>query len=355
MQTDSVATLRDLYRASEARAARLRLLFEAGRDLALADPSGLDDVLAQSARRAALFAGYKEGEVIRGLHPGGIALRAPGSGGEQLGTLFMSGPIVEDGSGDPEDHKALELLAQLMATAIDRIRQETERETLLQVLRERERRLEQVVGSLFSAQEEERRRVAHELHDGVAQTASALFRQLEALEARQPELVTGGLVAAAKSLVSELRSVIAGLRPTILDDLGLVAAVGMLAEQLRTDGYSVSLVSVGPARWPPILESAFFRVAQEALSNITKHAGGPCDVDIRLEAASGAAPWRLRVRDHGAGPPSGTGLAGAAGPGKHIGLDVMRERMAALGGAFRFNAAPAGGAEVEAWVEGNGI
>jgi hypothetical protein len=63
MQSDTVSALRDLYRASEARAARLRLLMEAGRDLAVVESTNLNSVLAQSARRAALFAGCREGEV----------------------------------------------------------------------------------------------------------------------------------------------------------------------------------------------------------------------------------------------------------------------------------------------------
>lgn len=350
MQSETVSALRDLYRASEARAARLSLLMETGRDLAFADADTLPAILSQSARRAALFAGFREGRVVSDTEAGGWPLIAPGPAARRVGTLVLEGEVAGASLSHEEDRGALDLLAQLMATTIDRIDQAREREILLGKLTERERQLEQVVGRLFSIQEDERRRVAHDLHDGVAQTATALFRRLDAIGDLAPDSEMAGLAQVARSLVGELRGVIAGLRPTVLDDLGLSAAISSLAEGLRQEGYDVSFRQAGPARWPAVIETAFFRICQEALTNIRKHAGGPCRVEIFLAGEPERSRWQLIVRDEGKGfkaPPAG--LPAAAG--ERIGLEVMRERIIALGGTLELGPARDGGVEVRALLE----
>ncbi|HIK63883.1 MAG TPA: histidine kinase, partial [Henriciella marina] len=170
-EPETVAELRDLYRSAEARAARLRLLVEASRDLSAAEGDGLSTVLQQSAMRAAHFAGSREGVVSFEADPGGIPLIAPGSTDERVGTLRLSELGSLDALADEEDRQALSLLCQLMASSIQRVAKQKENDFLLETLQERERRLEHVIGNLFNAQEEERRRVSRDLHDGVAQTA----------------------------------------------------------------------------------------------------------------------------------------------------------------------------------------
>lgn len=357
-QIETVAELRDLYRAAEARAARLRLLSETGRDLAQAGVDVGEDAFRAAldicARRLAHFLGWGSGQIV--LMPEGedgdqegIPIPAPGVDGATLAWLVIPGFTSPDTIRDAEDREAVQMLLQLFGAAIDRSRREAERAQLLEQLQERERRLEYLVSRIFFAQEEERRRVSRELHDGVAQKATALFRMLEGDPA-----VPGRLAVIARELVSELREVIGGLRPTILDDLGLPAALRALAVGLKSEGFAVEQdIAEGTPRWPPNLETAFFRVAQEALSNIRKHAGGPCRVEVALVAGAQDAEWRLLVRDHGKG-----GLnrdAAAAGrnpasssvaPGEHIGIEVMRERMAAIGGNLSWRFVPGGGVEV---------
>jgi signal transduction histidine kinase len=350
---DTVADLRALYRAAEARAARLRLLIAAGRDLAAADPETLDATLASSARRAALFSGHGEGRVTLGEDGDGLPLVAPGPDRRRVGRLVLSGGPNAGAAVEAEDQEALSMLGQLMAAAIDRVAHESERERLLALLRERERRLEGVVERLFSAQEEERRRVSRDLHDGVAQTATALFRRLEAhggagLDAEAARAAAG----LAQGLIREIRAAIADLRPMVLDDLGLTAAVGALGETLSRDGYDVSLSVRGPERWPTMLDTAFFRVAQEAISNVRKHAGGPCRVELSVFGDPEAGRWGLTVRDHGRGLPESLPDTANTGAGDSVGLAVMRERMTALGGALRIGAAAPRGVEVAALVTG---
>lgn len=361
---ETVAELRDLYRSAEARAARLRLLLDAGRDLAAADGTSLADTLDQWARRLAHFLGRTEGTVKTVLdwsqshRHQGIALPAPGGSGRRVGTLVIAGISSADDVADRDDRDACLMLAQLMGTAIDRAMHEAEQGRLLAALTERESQLEQLVSSLFSVQEEERRRVSRDLHDGVAQTAAALFRGIEAArcsagERQETRQELDRLAAIARDLVQELRVVIAGLRPTVLDDLGLDAALHALADALRDDGYTVHLAGIeNHGRWPAYLETVFFRVAQEAVTNIRKHAGGPCVVDITLARAPADDGWQLQVRDHGTGfcPPAASN--GPDPAGAHIGIEVMRERMAAIGGALNVESDAGGGVLVTACIGG---
>lgn len=346
--TETVSALREQYRASEARAARLALLLEVGRDLAFANPSTLPTVLNRSARRAALFAGFKDGHVVQGP-ANGLALIAPGSDSRRVGTLVLKGSGSSERLTDEEDRGALDLLARLMAAAIDRVEHARERDELLDKLQTRERELEQLVGKLFTSQEDERRRVAHDLHDSVAQTATALFRRLDALKAAKSIPEAEALAGIAHSLVGELRSVIAGLRPTALDDLGISAAISALAESLGQDGYEIHFRQAGPDKWPPVIETAFFRVAQEALSNIRKHAGGNCRIDLMLSGEPEKARWQLVVRDYGKGLSKPHATPSAAG--ERIGLEVMRERMMVLGGKLFVTNHADGGVEVRALLE----
>lgn len=335
---DTVGELRALYRAAEARAARLRLLIEAGRDLAATNSESLDAILAIAARNAALFAGHIDGAVVIGAETAGLPLVAPGGDGHVVGTLVLTSGGGDRRPLDGDDDEALTMLCRLMATAIDRVQREEERERLLGLLQERERRLEAVVASLFSAQEEERARVSRDLHDGVAQTAGALFRQLEAERSGAAPETVARLTTMAQGLVRELRAAIGNLRPTVLDDLGLVAAVASLAEALSRDGHRVELTATGPERWPPVLETAFYRVAQEAIINIRKHAGRACRVHIEICGEPEIGRWKLAVTDWGLGMKHGSPSAFGDG----IGLAVMRERMTVLGGLFSV-AEPQGG------------
>ncbi len=332
---DTIAELRDLYRSAEARAARLRLLIEAGRDLSSATADELPATLRVNARRAALFAGFQDGEVSFDAGAEGVPLIAPGPDGRRVGTLMLVGEADPGGVRDREDREALDMLAQLIAAAVDRAARDGERDRLLAALREREQHLEHLVGRLFSAQEDERRYVSRELHDGVAQTATALFRRLDA---RPPAGGEAGsedaqLAEIAKGLVRELRAVIAGLRPTALDDLGLVPAIKTLAEELQAEGYEVRCSVEGEEGWPHILTTPYFRIAQEALSNIRKHAGGRCKVDVSLRGDAANGRWRLEIRDYG------EGLGGrdmtTSFDGRHVGIEMMRERMSAVGGVLK--------------------
>ena len=347
-EIETVAELRQLYRAAEARAARLRLMSAAGRQLALAEPGTIDAVLAQCATQLAYFLGQRSAEVHYGADGEGLALPAPGPDAPVIGRIVIHGFATLTDIEDEEDAAAVRLLLEMMGGTLDRIHRERERMQLLHNLRDREARLEKLVGQVLTVQEEERRRVSHELHDGVAQTATALMRMLEGENAATPVNMAAAdrtrLAAMARDLVQELRGVIRGLRPTILDDFGLEAGLRSLAEAMEADGYRVVFhMSDGNIAMSAQEETVLYRVAQEALANIRNHAGGPCDIAILLRAAPALPTHSLSISNNGHGKPSKSDATDAKG---HFGIDIMRERMATLGGTLTWTMAADGGVTV---------
>jgi len=254
------------------------------------------------------------------------------------------------GSGslaDPETAATLESLANGAASALENAR-------LYGELSERERRLQELVGKILVAQEEERRRVAYEVHDGLAQYAAAAHQHLQVYahyhppataEAREDLNRVADLV---RGTVGEARRIIAHLRPTALDDFGLRSAIRLHLDSLRAEGWHVSFrESLGDdERLPAAVETAVFRVTQEALNNVGKHAGTK-RVAVRLEKRPEGI--RLKVRDYGRGFVPGEGGNGA-GPGERIGLTGMRERVTLLGGEFRIASRPGLGTLVLATI-----
>lgn len=347
-QIDTITELRELYRASEARGARLRLLSTSGREMAQATPENSVDVLQRCAERLAFFVGKSRAEISMRPEDAGIAIYAPGEGNHIVGRINIDGLTGLEQIADREDAEAFRMHLELMGATIARMNDAHDRDRLLGTLRERELRLEYLVGRMFSAQEEERRRVSQELHDGVAQTATALVRILEGTTTKPnadiPAAERAKLAAIARDLVTELRGVIGGLRPTLLDDLGLEAALVALADALRADGYDVSVsLSKQPVSWPAHLETALFRVAQEAVANIRKHAGSSCRVEIELAVSEKADGSFLRIQDFGKGCPSTLVESHSENAGSHVGIEVMRERMTAIGGGLRWTSVPKGG------------
>lgn len=359
--SDTIAELRELYRAAEARAARLRMLSVSGRELAQAETIELDETLETCAQRLAFFTGHRSATLTPAHHADGFAIRAPGPEGRVVARLVIDGLASLDAVPNAEDRDAVRMQLELMGATIDRVQKERERAVLLTTLQDREKRLELLLDKAFSTQEEERRRVSHELHDGVAQTATALVRLLESSQALSKN-ETGEETSlspairpteVARGLVTELRRVIAGLRPTLLDDLGLVPALGSLAEGLEVEGYVVNLfLPEGDVRLASIAETALFRVAQEAITNIRKHAGGLCEVSI--EVALDADTFTLRISDTGRGPSEATLAAGGI-TGHNVGIDVMSERMAALGGTLEWRAGKVNGVSILASLPLKGV
>lgn len=217
----------------------------------------------------------------------------------------------------------------------------------------REGRLQDLVRRLQVAQEEERRRVAYEIHDGLAQVAASAHQHLQtfadyhAPESKTGREALGRSVELVQRTVREARRLIAGLRPTVLDDFGLATAIRLEVEAIRGEGWQISYEEdLGDQRLASQIETALFRVAQEALTNVRKHAGR-ARVAVSLEQHEGLV--RLEVRDWG----RGFGVLGPqdrARPGERVGLLSMHERVALLGGHCTVNSQPGEGTQVIAEV-----
>ena len=205
------------------------------------------------------------------------------------------------------------------------------------------------VQQITRAQEEERKRIARELHDDTAQQLIVLSRQLDKLISASPPPMTDmtpveKLQERVDAILDGVRRFSQDLRPSILDDLGLIPALEWLASDM-TEHFNISVnvdVSGAERRFPPEKELLLFRIAQEALSNVRKHSGAQ-KAWISMRFTDKATV--LTVRDSGKGfvPPERFGdLTGAA----KLGLAGMAERARLLDGELRIVSAPGAGTTV---------
>jgi signal transduction histidine kinase len=200
---------------------------------------------------------------------------------------------------------------------------------------------------MIEQHEEERRRLSRELHDETGQVFSAVRIELGVLRDGLPGAQSARLdqvLGLIDKGIRSIRSVTNDLRPSLLDDLGLLPALrSLVAEFSERSGMRVELDA--PASLPPLSEEAelaLFRALQEALSNVLRHAEAR-SVDIGISVSGNGV--LLEVRDDGRGPdgaaPEALERAG------HMGLAGMRERIGALGGTVRFGGKPGAGALLE--------
>jgi signal transduction histidine kinase len=263
--------------------------------------------------------------------------------GRLIGVLEAYGP---EALMERQYEETLISLANQGASALENAR-------LYAELTERENRLQDLLRKLITAQEEERRKVSYEVHDGLAQTAAGAHQLLQAFARQHPPDSEKGrndlsrVLQLVQQTVGEARYVIADLRPTALDDFGLAAAVRLQVEKISAQGSKVDYEeALGDERLPPEVETALFRVAQEALTNVHKHAPS-ARVRITLQRLNDSV--RLQVRDWGPGF-NPERITDGGGPGERLGLSSMRERMALLGGHLEVHSRPGEGTEVVAEI-----
>lgn len=217
---------------------------------------------------------------------------------------------------------------------------------LLQRLEANEREFRRLGRSVWRVQEDERRRLARELHDGIGQNLTALKHRLAQLGDGLPpqqrtQLETA--IALCSETLEDTRELSRLLRPTILDDLGLEPALRWLA---RSQGEASGLdIGVEIEPLPALdgdLQTLLFRVAQEALNNAAKHAGAR-SVLLRLVARGGQL--QLQVADDGRGCDPDVALRSGGS-----GLGGMRERLRLYDGRLEIHAAPGEGTRLRAVV-----
>jgi signal transduction histidine kinase/streptogramin lyase len=214
-------------------------------------------------------------------------------------------------------------------------------------------RLRALTRQLEDAKEEEKRRIARELHDEMGQLLSAIKIDLKAL-GRMPAAAeeraerVADAVALVDEMIRHVRAMALDLRPPLLDELGLVAALRGYAEgqSVRT-GVAIGVeANAGAGSLRPDTSIAAFRIVQEAVNNTLRHGdAGSITVSVRADANR----LLLSVRDDGRGFDVAEALQRAA-TGRHLGLLGMRERVEALGGHLEIDSAPGQGTEIRASV-----
>lgn len=218
--------------------------------------------------------------------------------------------------------------------------------------RHRQSSLETYAAQILRAQEEERRRIAQELHDETMQSLVLLYRRLDAVE-EQVALATapwsgevGRLRDDVESTIRSLRVFLQGLRPSILDDLGLTSAVEGLVETVRAQSPTRAAMTVSGAsrRLPSGHEIALYRIAQETLHNVERHSEAS-EVAVTLSYLSHEV--ELSVSDDGQGFTPPASLSSLASENK-LGLLGMQERARIVGGTLRIRSQPGAGTSVVA-------
>lgn len=217
-----------------------------------------------------------------------------------------------------------------------------------ELVRQREE-LRALSRGILLAREEEARRIAHALHDDAGQLLASVDLALADIRARSaPDLHPrcDHLAALLKQTDEHLRRLSHELRPTILDDLGLGPALGWLAKRIASRIDLQVTAELGlTERYSSLIETALYRVVQEALSNVVRHAHATT-AEIQLDVRDGMI--HCVVSDDGVGFDACAVTNQTAHRG--LGLIGMRERMQALGGTFALHTAPGGGTEVRVVV-----
>ena len=204
--------------------------------------------------------------------------------------------------------------------------------------------LRQLSAKLLRAQDEERRRLARELHDSMGQYLAAMSMSLAALVSDTPSIDkkrSDDLQNIIQLCLSESRTLSHLLHPPLLDEIGLTSAMKWFVEEFgNRSGIRVTLVSDCQRRFPTPVETLLFRVVQEALTNVHKHSGS-ATAEVSLKTNDGDVV--LEVNDHGKGMPQELlERAGNQSSVAGVGLAGMRERISEIGGEFRLHSSPHG-------------
>lgn len=255
--------------------------------------------------------------------------------GEIIGRLIVSPPRAEE-DFSPTEQALLEGIARQASAAVHAVRLTS----ALQLARQH----------LVAAREEERRRLRRDLHDGLGPMLASQGLKLAAsqqLLQRDPDsaaVLLQDVLTKNEAAVSEIRRLVNGLQPPALNELGLVGAIREYAASANCGALlhtglrvQVEAPAAGLPPLPAAVEVAAYRIASEALTNVTRHAGARhCLVSLAL--ADGGGYLHLTVSDDGAGLPA------TFKPG--LGLHSMRERAEELGGTFQIESLPEGGVHV---------
>jgi PAS domain S-box-containing protein len=216
----------------------------------------------------------------------------------------------------------------------------TERKRAEEALKQSEEQLRFLSSRLLEAQEEERKRIAGELHDSIGQSLAAIKFNVENVLKETGKNLNGRIVNSLQQIIplvqnsmQEVRRIYTGLRPSMLDDLGIIATIGWFCREYQKTYLGICFehqMRIEEEQIPEPLKIVIFRIVQEALNNIAKHSGAEL-VNVCLERKDGRI--ELAIEDNG----SGFDVDSAQVKGSHergFGIPGMKERTEFAGGAF---------------------
>lgn len=262
----------------------------------------------------------------------GVELLCPiRSKGNLIGILAL-GEKKSTSTYSDEEADLLMTMANEAAVAVENAR-------MLDTLKSQQLQVEQLLAQVVLAQEEERNRISIDLHDSVAQwlvaTSYGIQTFREALSTKEVDKARselGDMESIIGKSLKELRRVVVGLRPPALDELGLTHALRQSLEDLKNEGMDCKFSQEGtPVRLPSSMEIGVYRVVQEALTNIHRHANAT-KVSLRLQYQTDRL--LVEIRDNGQGFDLSQTLTSAISVG-HLGLLGMQQRAEMLGGNIK--------------------
>lgn len=237
------------------------------------------------------------------------------------------------------DLEMLNAMGEQIGLALDRAR-------LYDELKAKEEARSRLMARLITATEDERRRIARELHDETGQSLTALVVNLDFLVRHPVEEQTlrsrlADVRDMAESTLAEVRRVIHEMRPSVLDDLGLEAALRWQARRYEASGLAISVQIKGlNGRLPGHLETTVFRLVQEACTNTIKHAGA---TQMQIKVIRRGDRLAVSITDDGRGIDP---VLASTRAGSGMGLAGLQERVALAGGTLSITRPPGGGAQV---------
>ena len=271
---------------------------------------------------------------------GELSREIPPLGEDEVGRLGRSLETMRERLAEAFEHER-QAQEELERRVAERTRDLT---ALTRELKDRDERRAHLLAKFIRAQEDERKRIARELHDETCQTVAALSMAADTALAAPPDPDRGPLQdikGLAGRALAEIHRVIYDLRPSVLDDLGLASAVRWTAErQLKPLGITFRCEIEGlDERLPLEVETAVFRVVQEALTNVVRHAKAET---VLVQMARENGRLSIEVEDDGEGFDPAT-VATPESSGRGLGLLGIRERVELLGGHVQIESSPGQG------------
>ena len=230
----------------------------------------------------------------------------------------------------------------------------TERITAEKILQRSEKELRVLSAKLIAAEEIERKRIAHDIHDSIGQVLSAIKFSVENVLINPDETTSGvgkkslqGLVPLTQQAIEEVRRIIMDLRPSTLDDLGIVATISWFCREFEATHPQINVekkITAKEESIPLRIKTTIYRILQEGMNNVAKHSNSQL-VYIFLERKEGRI--ELRIEDNGQGFNVENVLEGKVGK-RGVGLASMKERTELAGGLFLLHSIEGGGTNINA-------